>query len=334
VGDAVVSALAPTLEAFFTDRLARQRHASPHTIAAYRDTFRLLLGFVQRQTGKAPAKLGLEALDAPMIGAFLSHLETARGNGVRTRNARLTAVHSFFHYAALRHPEHAALIGRVLAIPEKRFATALVAYLTRPEIDAVLAGPDRATSTGRRDHALLLLAVQTGLRVSELAGLRCRDVELGAGAHVRCVGKGRKERCTPLTRSTVAVLRSWLRERDGPPASPLFPGRSGQALTRGAIWRLVAKHAARARAQSPSLAAKHVSPHVLRHTAAMSLLQAGVDTSVIALWLGHEGLESTAIYLHADLALKERALARTAPPNTRPGRYRAPDDLLAFLDQL
>jgi site-specific recombinase XerD len=253
---------------------------------------------------------------------------------VRTRNARLTAVHSFFHYAALHAPQHAELIQRILAIPEKRFDTALVSYLTRAEIDALLASPDRSTWTGRRDHAMLLLAVQTGLRVSELAGLRCQDVELGTGAHVRCEGKGRKERCTPLTRPMVAVLRVWLRERDGDPTSALFPSRSGHALTRGAIWRLVTKHAATARERCPSIAAKHVTPHVLRHSAAMALLRSGVDASVIALWLGHEQLESTNIYIHADMALKERALARTAPPNTKAGRYRAPDDLLAFLDRL
>jgi integrase/recombinase XerD len=329
-----VSSLAPMLQSFFIDRLVRQRHASPHTVAAYRDTFRLLVRFVNRQTGKAPSKLDLEDLDAAMIGAFLEHLETARGNGVRTRNARLTAVRSFFHYAALQAPEHAELIQRILAIPEKRFETALVSYLTRTEVDALLDSPDRSTWTGRRDHAMLLLAVQTGLRVSELAGLRRQDVQLGTGAHVRCDGKGRKERCTPLTRPTVAVLRVWLRERDGDPTGPLFPSRRGHALTRGAIWRLVAKHAAAARDRCPSIAAKHVTPHVLRHSAAMTLLQSGVDASVIALWLGHEQLESTNIYVHADMTLKERALARTAPPNTKAGRYRASDDLLAFLDRL
>ena len=329
-----MTAVAPLLQAFFTDRLARQRNVSSNTVLAYRDTFRLLLRFVHHEKGKPPAKLGLEDLDAAAIGAFLEHLETARGNGVRTRNARLTAVHSFFNYCALQVPERAELIQRVRAIPEKRFDTALVSYLVRPEIDALLASPDRDTWTGRRDHAMLLLAVQTGLRVSELASLRCQDVEFGASAHVRCRGKGRKERCTPLPRPTVAVLRVWLREHAGVPASPLFPSRSGRHLTRGAIWRLVAKHTASARGRCPTLTAKHVTPHVLRHTAAMTLRQAGVDTSVIALWLGHEGLESTNIYLHADMALKERALARTAPRNSRPGRYRASDDLLAFLDVL
>jgi site-specific recombinase XerD len=303
-------------------------------VASYRDTFRLLLRFASGQTGRTPSRLTLEDLDAPMIGAFLEHLQSGRGNGARTRNLRLTAVHSFFHYAALLHPEHAALIQRVLAIPEKRFDSALICFLTRPEVDALLASPDRSTWTGRRDHALLLLAVQTGLRVSELGALRCQDVVLGPANHVRCLGKGRKERCTPLTQPTPAVLRTWLRERDGQPTSPLFPSRSGDALTRGAIWRRVLKHATSAGERCPSLATKHVTPHVLRHTAAMTLLQSGVDASVIALWLGHEGLESTNIYLHADMALKDRALARTTPPGTKPGRYRPPDDLLAFLERL
>ena len=329
-----MSALAPLLESYFTDRLIRQRHASPHTIACYRDSFRLLLKFVKGNTGKAPSKVRLEDLDAPLIGAFLAHLESERGSGVRTRNARLTAIHSFFHLVSLEAPEHAELIQRVLAIPHKRFDTVLISYLDRPEIEALLNSPDRSTRIGRRDHALLLLAVQTGLRVSELAGLRRQDVQLRTGAHVRCDGKGRKERCTPLTKATVTVLRGWLRERDGQPDDPLFPSSTGQHLTRSAIWRLVAKHAASATDRRPSIAAKHVTPHVLRHTAAMTLLHAGVDPAVIALWLGHESLESTAIYLHADMAIKERALQRTTPLNAKPGRYHPPDDLEAFLDQL
>lgn len=329
-----MSALAPLLQSYFTDRLIRQRHASPHTIATYRDTFRLLLKFVKTRTGKTPSKLQLEDLDASLIGAFLADLESERGNSVRTRNARLTAIHSFFQYASLEAPEHAELIRRVLAVPHKRFDTTLISYLERPETEALLQSPDRSTRIGRRDHALLLLAVQTGLRVSELAGLRCQDVQLGPGAHVRCDGKGRKERCTPLTKSTVTVLRGWLRERDGQPHDPLFPSGSAQHLTRNAIWRLVAKHAANAEDRCPSIAAKHVTPHALRHTAAMGLLHAGVDTSVIALWLGHESLESTAIYLHADMVIKERALKRTTPLNAKPGRYRPPEDLEAFLDAL
>lgn len=329
-----MSALAPTLQAFFTDRLVRQRQASPQTIAAYRDTLRLLVAFAAKRTGSEPSHLDVGDLDAALVGAFLDHLERNRGNGVRTRNARLAAIRSLFRYAALRHPEHAESIGRVLAIPPKRFARNLVTYLAEPEVNALLAAADRTTWTGRRDHALLLAAVQTGLRVSELIGLRCADVHLGTGAHVSCRGKGRKERITPLTRTTVAVLRVWLAERAGQPADPLFPTATGTPLSRDAIERRIAKHAATAAAACPSLRPKRISPHVLRHTAAMRLLQAGVDTSVIALWLGHERIDTTQIYLHADLAIKERAIARTAPPEVKPGRYRPTDTLLAFLDGL
>lgn len=328
--------LPPLLQGFFTERLARQRDASPHTIAAYRDSFRLLLAFLHEQTRKPPSKLSLEDLDAARITAFLAHLERERGNSVRTRNARLTAIHSFFHYAALKAPDQAELIARVLAIPEKRFDTTLISYLTEPEIDALLAAPDRTTWTGRRDHALLLLAVQTGLRASELASLRRQDLQLNDGAWVRCRGKGRKERCTPLSRPTRQVLQVWLRERGDLPTGPLFPNRSGQHLTRGAIWRLVVKHAATARERWPSLAPKNITPHTLRHTAAMRLLHAPtpIDIATIALWLGHETLDTTNKYIHADMELKRRALDRTTPPNTKPGRYRPPDPLLAFLESL
>lgn len=329
-----MSALAPTLQAFFTDRLIRQRQASPQTIAAYRDTLRLLLVFAADRTGTAPSRLDVGEIDAPLVGAFLDHLETHRGNGVRTRNARLAAIRSLFRYAALRHPEHAESIGRVLAIPPKRFARSLVTFLTDREVEALLTATNRTTWTGRRDHAMLLLAVQTGLRVSELIGLRCADIHLGTGAHVSCRGKGRKERITPLTRTTVAVLRVWLAERAGEGADPLFPTSTGTLLSRDAVERRITRYAAAAAAACPSLRTKRISPHVLRHTAAMRLLQAGVDTSVIALWLGHEHVETTQIYLHADLAIKERAIARTAEPNVRPGRYRPSDTLLAFLDGL
>ena len=278
--------------------------------------------------------LEIDDLDAALIGSFLDHLEHERGNSVRTRNARLAAIRSLFRCAALRHPEHAAAIERVLAIPPKRFERALVTFLTEPELGALLAAPDRATWTGRRDHALLLLAAQTGLRASELTGLDRADVHLGPGAHARCLGKGRKQRTTPLTAPTLAVLRVWLAERAGQPGDPLFPTSTGRPLSRDAIERRLAKHAAAAAAACPSLAAKKVTAHVLRHTAAMRLLHAGVDTSVIALWLGHEQVDTTQIYLHADLALKERALARTTPLDAKPGRYRAPDTLLAFLEAL
>jgi integrase/recombinase XerD len=329
-----VTTLAPVLQAFFTDRLARQRHASPQTIAAYRDTWRLLLTFAAGRTGKQPGQLDIADLDAPLIGSFLDHLEHDRGNSPRTRNARLAAIRSLFSYAALRHPEHAESIARVLAIPAKRFDKALVTWLTEPEVSALLAGPDKATWAGRRDHAMLALAAQTGLRVSELTGLTCGDVHLGAGPHVSCHGKGRKERITPLTKTTIAVLRAWLAERHGDPGQPLFPNRTGGRLSRDAIEKRLAQHVTTASAACPSLAAKHVTAHTLRHTTAMRLLHAGADTSVIALWMGHEQADTTQIYLHADLELKEKALAKTTPANTKPGRYQPPDQLLAFLESL
>ncbi|MEW6476577.1 MAG: tyrosine-type recombinase/integrase [Actinomycetota bacterium] len=329
-----MSLLAPTLEAFFTERLIGQRRASPHTIAAYRDTLCLLLRFAERETRRAPSALSFADLDAPLIGRFLDHLERERRNSVRTRNARLSAIHSLFKFAALRHPEHAALIGRVLAIPPKRFDRQIVTFLTDDEVDALLAAPDRRSWLGRRDHALLLLAVQTGLRVSELTGLTRADVVLGAAAHVRCVGKGRKERATPLTSTTGDVLRAWLEEQARPPTAPLFPTRQGQALSRYGVTLLVSRHVSAAARRCPSLATKTVSPHILRHTAAMRLLHAGVDTAVIALWLGHESVETTQIYVHADLTIKQRALDRTTPVGIKPGRYRPPDQLLAFLESL
>ena len=329
-----MSALAPTLQAFFTTRLASQRHASANTVAAYRDAWRLLLRYAHDRTGKQPCQLDLADLDAPFIAGFLDHLEHDRGNAVRTRNARLAAIRSFFRYAALCHPEHADLIARVLAIPAKRTQRNELCYLSQPETEALLAAPDRDTWTGRRDHALLDVAIDTGLRVSELTGLRNCDVELGTGAHLRCTGKGRKHRSTPLRKQTAAVLAAWIKERGGAPADPLFPTRRGSPISRGAAGRLVTRHAAVAARRCPSLHAKHITPHVLRHSCAMSLLSQGVDTAVIALWLGHERVETTQIYVHADMSIKERALARTAPPNTTPGRYRPPDSLLAFLSGL
>ena len=328
------SALAPLLETFFTERLIGQRQASRHTVAAYRDAFCLLLRFARRRTGRAPHQLSLDDLDAPLIGAFLSYLETERGVSVRTRNARLTAIRSLFNFAAYRHPEHAGMIQRVLAIPPKRTDRTLVTYLTDDEAGNLLAAPDRTTWIGRRDHALLLLALETGLRVSELTGLTCGNVQLGSGAHVRCTGKGRKERITPLRREARAVLRAWLHERAGTAGDALFPGPRGERLSRDAVRRLVQRHVATATPACPSLAAKNVTPHTLRHSCAMNLLRHGVDTATIALWLGHEDVRTTYGYLHADLGLKEKALARTAPPNARPGRYRPPDALLAFLEGL
>jgi len=329
-----MSMLAPTLQAFFTDRLATQRQASGCTVAAYRDTFRLLAGFISDRTSVPPSRLDLADLDAPAIGAFLVHLQEQRHNSVRTRNARLAAIRSFFHYAALRHPEHADSIARVLSIPHKRFDRALVSFLTRTETQALLDAPDRRTWIGRRDHALLLIVVQTGLRVAELTALRCCDAVLTSGPHVRCLGKGRKERCTPLTAPAIATLRSWLAERGGNPADPLFPSRRGTTLSTDAVESLVTKYAAAAAAHCPSLTAKKITPHVLRHTCAMSLREAGIDIATIALWLGHESIASVMPYMHADLGIKQRALDRTTPPAVPPGRYRPPDTLLAFLDSL
>lgn len=329
-----MSNLTSTLQMFFTDRLHRQRQASPHTIAAYRDTMRLLLAFAERRTSKPPCKLELADLDSVLIAAFLDYLECERGNSVRTRNARLAAIHSLFQFASLRHPEHAELIARVLDIPTKRCDRSLVTFLTDEEVEALLVSPDRTTWTGRRDHTLLLLAIQTGLRVSELTQLTCGDLHLGTGPHVSCHGKGRKERVTPLTSSTVFVLRNWMTERAGVPADALFPTRRGTPLSRDAVERRLTKYSRNAARACKTLRNKKITPHVLRHTAAMRLLHAGVDTSVIALWLGHETIDTTQIYLHADLVLKEKALARTTPLNGKPGRYRPPDKLLAFLEAL
>jgi integrase/recombinase XerD len=329
-----MTALAPTLETFFTERLIRQQRASQHTIAAYRDTWKLLLAFTSQHTRKPPSQLAITDLDAPAITAFLDYLEHDRGNSIRTRNARLAAIHSLFSYAALRCPEHAALIARVLAIPAKRTDKALVTWLTEHEADALLTAPSQATRAGRRDHALLHLAIVTGMRVSELTGLTRASLHLGRGPHVTCHGKGRKERITPLTTAAVTTMRRWLTEIPASPDQPLFPARDGGPLSRDAVERRLAIHTATATARCPSLASKNITPHTLRHTAAMRLLHAGTDITVIALWLGHEQTDTTRIYLHADLTLKEKALARTTPPGTSQGRYQPGDQLLAFLESL
>lgn len=329
-----MSPLAPTLQKFFTDRLLLQRQASPATIAAYRDTYRMLLGFISNRRKLAPATLDFADLDAPTIAAFLTHLETDRHNSTRSRNARLAAIHSLFRFAALEHPEHADLIARVLAIPQKRFERTILTFLTKEEIEAILAVPDRDTWIGRRDHALLTLAVQTGLRVAELTSLRRQDLTMTTGPHVRCRGKGRKQRATPLTSGTVTTLREWTKAHDAQPDSPLFPTRRGTPLSTDAVERLVKKYATAAAMRCPSLATRRVTPHTLRHTAAMFLREAGVDISVIALWLGHESITSTQIYMHADLAVKQRALDRTIPARIAPNRYHPSDALLNYLDSL
>jgi integrase/recombinase XerD len=329
-----VTAIAATMQAFFTERLIAQRRASPHTVTAYRDTLRLLLGFAAQRTRTSPCRLDIADLDAPMISAFLDHLEHQRGNTTRSRNARLAAIHSLFSFAALRHPEHAAGIARVLAIPPKRSDQTIVTFLTSTETEALLAVPDRATRTGRRDHAWILLAIQTGLRASELTALTRRDVHLGAGAYVACHGKGRKNRITPLTPGTVTTLRAWLAEHGGTPDDPLFTTIRGGPMSRDALQQRLTLYATAARRTCPTLTSKNVTPHVLRHSAAMALLHAGVDITVIALWLGHESVTTTQIYLQADMALKQQALDRTTPPASIPGRYQPPDQLLAFLETL
>ena len=322
------------LAAFFTQRLMQQRQASPHTIASYRDTFRLLVRYAERELGKPPTELALDDLDTDFLGAFLTHLETERGNDPRTRNTRLAAIRSFFAYVAVQEPQHAALAQRVLAMPSKRYTRRQVDFLNQEETGALLRAPDRSTRSGRRDRALLLVALQTGLRAAELIGLRCDDVQLGPGAHVRCHGKGRKQRCTPLRQDALAALREWLEELPAESGKPVFPNQRGGALSHDGLAYVVAKHLAVARTACPSLRKKRVTPHVLRHTAAMELLQNGVDRSVIALWLGHESVETTYIYLHADLALKEQAMARTTPGDMPPERYRPEDEVLAFLNAL
>jgi integrase/recombinase XerD len=326
--------LPPLLERFFSQRLIAQRRASPHTVASYRDTFRLLLVFAENRLSRAPAKLTLADLNAPFLSDFLEHLEASRSNKARSRNLRLTALRSFFRYAALEAPQHAQLIQRVLSMPNKRHTRPLIGFLTRPEIDAILAAVDRTTWIGRRDHALLLIAMQTGLRLSEMTGLHHRDVVLGPGAHVHCLGKGRKERGTPLTKSANRVLDAWVKEAGRDEAKFLFPSLSGGKLSHDAVQDLVRKHVAVATKRCPSLGQKRVTPHVLRHTAAMELMQAGVDRSMIALWLGHESVETTQIYLDANLAIKEEILAKATPINGKAGRYRPGDRLLGFLRSL
>ena len=331
----MISASFPSLlQSFFTDRLLRQRAASPHTIAGYRDCFRLLLQFAKERLGKMPSQLRIEDLDAPFIGLFLEHLERTRNNSARTRNARLAAVHSFFRYVTLEEPAHALHCQRVLAVPNKRHVQRPIEFLSREEIDALLAVVNPSTWIGRRDRTLLLVMAQAGLRVSELIRLNCQHVVLGTGAHVRCLGKGRKERCTPLRPEAAMMLDAWLRQRQGRPEDPVFPSIRGGRLSRDAVERLITKYSHLAARTCPSLKRKSVSPHVLRHSTAMDLLHHGVDRSVIALWLGHESVETTQMYLHADMRLKEKALSRTEPLGIKLVRYRPNDQLLAFLEGL
>lgn len=330
-----MTALAPTLQAFFISSLDRQRGASVHTIDSYRHAFRLLLAFARAETGKEPSRLDIADVDAEFVARFLDHLEHDRQNSIASRNTRLAAIHSFFRFASYRHPEHADTIRQVLAIPRKKTATVPRSFLDEEEMVALVGAPNRSTWTGRRDHALLVVALRTGLRLSELTGLRCQDVELGAAAHVKCVGKGRKRRDTPLDRETVKVLRGWQKERRGGPDDVLFPSRRGGRLSPDAVQRLIAKHVATARRTCPKLNGKRISTHNLRHSCAMELLRCGLDSAVVAMWLGHEKLESVNAYIHADPTLKERALDRRSPLNSAPpGRFKADDKLLAFLEAL
>ena len=327
--------LAPTLQAFFTTRLIAQVGASPHTIAAYRDTWRLLLGYVVATTGTPAHTIDIAQLDADLIGGFLTHLQEHRGNSIATRNARLAAVHSLFAYAAVQHPEHAGSIARVLAIPAKRRQRRTdITYLTAPEVTALLNAPDRATVAGRRDHALIQVAVTTGLRVSELTGLRHSDIHLGTGAHVLAHGKGRKDRITPLDHQTVTILQDLFTTTAIISDGFVFATRTNTRMSRDAVAARLTLHATTDAASCPSLTGKTITPHVLRHTAAMRLLAAGIDSTVIALWLGHESINTTQVYLHADLTTKENALDRTTPTGATPGRYHPTDRLLAFLEGL
>lgn len=322
------------IQRFFSERLLKQLGASQYTVAAYRDAFRLLLKFASARLGRAPSNLRIEDFDTSFLGQFLEHLETDRGNCTRTRNNRLAAIHAFFQYVAISEPALALHCQRVLAIPSKRYERGPVEFLTEEESTALVAAPNPGTWIGRRDKALLLVAIQTGLRNSEITSLRCRDVEFGAGAHVRCLGKGRKLRCTPLRPDVAAVLKEWLSQQRGKPEDPVFPSSSGSRLSADAFHRLVSRHIATARRTCPSLVPKTITPHTLRHAAAMALLHRDVDLSVIALWLGHESTETTQIYLHADMQLKQRALAHATPSGLAPNRFRPPDPLLAFLESL
>ena len=329
-----MTAIAATMQSFFTDRLVKQRRVSPRTIAVYRDMMRLLVTFARDRHDRPVHRLDWAELDPATITAFLEHCEHDRNNSTRTRNLRLTAIRSLFAYASLRHPEHAATIQQVLAIPAKRFDRSTITFLTAEQIDAIIAAPDITRWDGRRDRALLLTALQTGLRVAELVGLNCADITFGPGAAVSCLGKGRRHRAVPLTTPTQAVLRVWTDERSGQPDQPLFPTRTGHRLSADAVQRLVRKHATTAATVCPSIRPRDIHPHVLRHSCAMTLLHAGVDTAVIALWLGHADPRSTNAYLHADMTIKQRALDRTTPTSSPPGRYKPADSLLAFLEAL
>ncbi len=322
------------LQRFFIERLLSQLGASSHTVASYRDTFRLLLAFASKRLSRPPSSLSLEDIDVVLVTDFLDNLERERANTVKTRNTRLAGVRAFFHFIAYAEPACSLHCQRVLAIPAKRHERKPVDFLREEETDALVATPDRTTWIGRRDHILLLVATETGLRNAELRSLRRRDVDLGAGAHVRCSGKGRKTRCTPLRRDVVAALKPWLAECGNAPDEPVFPSSRGGFLSADALQRLVARHVTTASTKCSSLGGRSITPHTLRHTTAMALLRRGVDQTVIALWLGHESAETTQVYLHADMRLKEQALSYSDPNGAPPRRFKPPDPLLAFLQSL
>jgi integrase/recombinase XerD len=323
------------LQRFFLEHLGRQRAVSPRTIAAYRDTFRLLLGFAERNIGKAPAAITLPDLDAKLILGFLDHLERDRNNGARSRNARVAALRSFLRYAAHYDLNALAVIEQVLAIPIKRFDRPMIGFLTRAEMQAILDAPDRGSWAGQRDRAFFSVLYNTGARVSEAIDLRVGDAILDASPAAHLHGKGRKERSVPLWRPTAALLRNWKKQlgksRDG---DFLFPNRSGGKLTRSNVTQRLALAVTTAANSCPQLTHRSISPHTIRHSTAMHLLQSGVDVTVIALWLGHESPATTHLYLEADLSMKERALGRLQPPGTKITRYRPPDQLLQFLQSL
>lgn len=329
-----MNALASSLQSYFTTFAHTQRDLSVNTIASYRDTWRLLLKYLAATLGAPPGAIDFDVLTAANISGFLDNLERERGNCAKTRNARLTAIRAVLGRALPDHPEHAATITQVLAIPPKRTVRKVIEFLTAQEVDALLAAPDRSTWTGRRDHALLVLTVQTGLRVSEICSLTHDDIHLGTGPHVACTGKGRRQRITPMTKATVDSMKAYLAERVSRPGAALFSGPQGRLLSRDALEHRLAKHLAKATATCPSLAGKHITMHALRHTAAMNLLAVGVDISVIALWLGHSDTHSTDAYLHADMAIKQAAIDRTRPPGVKPGTYKPPPDILDWLTAL
>lgn len=329
-----MNALATSLQTYFTTFAHTQRDLSDNTINSYRDTWRMLLKYLTATLGVPADALDFDAVTATNVTGFLDHLEQERGNSAKTRNTRLTAIRSVLSRALPDHPEHAATITQVLAIPPRRTARPVIEFLTPAEVNALLAAPDRQTWTGRRDHALLTMTVQTGLRISEVCSLTCDDIHLGTGPHIACTGKGRRQRITPLTRTTVTTMKPYLAERSTRPGAALFCGPHGQPLSRDALEHRLAKHLATATTTCPSLAAKHITMHALRHTAAMNLLAAGVDAAVIALWLGHADTHSTDAYLHADMAIKQAAIDRTRPPDVKPGIYQPEPDILTWLTSL